>query len=94
MKRYKKDIEKRERMKNEKYKKSLNNKILFLLFFVYRKRYILQEKIVQENAVYAITFLVKFFLCVAAYLKRSNEIPTLMKLLWVSYFDLKYLAIN
>ena len=89
MKRYKKDIEKRERMKNEKYKKSLNNKILFLLFFVYRKRYILLEK-----TVYAITFLVKFFLCVAAYLKRSNEIPTLMKLLWVSYFDLKYLAIN
>ena len=46
MNRYKKDIEKRERMKNEKYKKSLNNKILFLLFFVYRKRYILLEKIV------------------------------------------------
>ena len=56
---------KRGKMKNEKYKKSLTTKQrqqnYFLLYFVYRKGYILLENMVWENVVYTITFLVNFF---------------------------------
>ena len=64
-------------MKNETYKKSLDNndnKILYL-YFLYMKKYILLENIIWENVIYAITFLVNFF-SVARYLKENNRTPT------------------
>ena len=59
---YKNDIEKSTKMKNEKYKKSLTTTMNLFTFFVYGKINFLLENIVWEHLVYAIAFLVKFFL--------------------------------
>ena len=63
-----------KRKKNEECKKSQSQitAINIFGFTFYIKNYILLENIVSKKAVYAIAFYLQF-LCVAGYLKRSND---------------------
>ena len=63
-----------KRKKNEECKKSQSQitAINIFGFTFYIKNYILLENIVLKKAVYAIAFYLQF-LCVAGYLKRSND---------------------
>ena len=67
-----------KRKKNEECKKSQSQITAINIFgFTFNiKNYILFENIVLKKAVYAITFYLQF-LCVAGYLKRSNDTPKL-----------------
>ena len=63
-----------KRKKNEECKKSQSQitAINIFGFTFYIKNYVLLENIVLKKAVYAIAFYLQF-LCVAGYLKRSND---------------------
>ena len=68
---------KKEEKKNKEYKKSKITAINIFGFPFYIKKYIFLESIVCKKAVYIINFCLEF-LCIAGYLKRSNDTPSLI----------------
>ena len=64
--------------RRKKLHNSNNNNTLFGFTF-YIKNYILIENIVWKKVVYTITYY-SYFLCVAWYLKRSNDTPKLIRI--------------
>ena len=65
-----------KRKKNEEYRESQIKTIDIFGFASYIKNYILLENMVSKKVVYTITFYLQF-LCVAGYLKHSNDTPKL-----------------
>ena len=65
-----------KRKKNEEYKESKMTKINIFGFTFNIKNFIFLENIVWKKVNYTITFHLQI-LCVAGYLKRSNDTPKL-----------------
>ena len=86
---FKKEIEK---WKSKKCRKSEATSIsIFFLLFMYRKIYVLFKNIFWKNLVYAITFVLFFY--VASCMKCSNETPAPISVyigLIAAIFDIRY----
>ena len=71
------NIERWGKKENEEYKESQITKTNIFGFTFIKKKIILFQNTVSKKLVYIITFYLHF-LCVAGYLKRSNDTPNLI----------------